>query len=106
MVPVRFALSDVGDMYLNHGNADGPDAVGQGDRGMRVGPRVHRNTVVNGVGLLKFVDQVALVVRLVIIKLHIGERLTHGFKMILKRDAPVNLWFSASQQVEVGTVDD
>lgn len=105
MAPVRLALANVGDVHLNHGKANGTDAVGQGDGGMCVGSRIHHYPVVKAVGLLKFIDQVTFVVRLVVIQLHLREILTHGCKVFLKGDASVNLWLSTSQQVEVGTVD-
>ena len=56
MAPVRLALANVGDVHLNHGKANGTDAVGQGDGGMCVGSRIHHHTVVKAVGLLKFID--------------------------------------------------
>ena len=62
MVSVGLALTDVGEVHLDDGYLDGPDTVGQGDGSVCVGSGVHHHSVINPVGLLQFVDQIALVV--------------------------------------------
>ena len=106
MAPVRLALANVGDVHLNHRNADGPDAIGQGDGSVGIASGVHHHPVVNAVGFLEFVDQITFMVRLVIVQFHLGEIPTHGFKMLFKRNVSVDLWLTSSQQIEIGTVDD
>lgn len=105
-MPERLALTNVGNVHLNHGDADGPDTVCYSDGGMRVGSGIHHHPVVKAVGFLQFVNQITFMIRLVVIQLHIGEIPTHGFKVLLKRNTSINLRFAASKQVEVGTIDD
>lgn len=62
MMPVGFALADVGEVNLDHGDADGPDAIGKGDGGVGVGSGIHHYTVVAAIGLLQLVDEKAFMV--------------------------------------------
>jgi len=73
MTPIRLPLADVGDVDLHHGHVDATDAVGQGDGGVRVGSRIHDHAVVFAIGFLELVNQAALMVRLVVIKLDFRE---------------------------------
>lgn len=73
MTPIGLSLADVGDVYLHHGNADGPNAVSQSDGCVSITSWVHDHAIVNAIGLLKLVDQATLMVRLVVIQLYIRE---------------------------------
>ena len=73
MMAIRLAFCDVGNMHLNDGNADGTDAIGNGDGGVGVGSRVHHHGVVLTVSFLKLVDQNAFVIGLKIGELMLRE---------------------------------
>lgn len=73
MTPIGLSLADVGDVYLHHGNADGPDTIGQSDGSVGVTSRVHNHAVVDAICLLKLIDQATLMVRLVVIQLYVRE---------------------------------
>lgn len=96
MTPVGLPFADVGDMNFNHGNADGPDAVGNGDGSVGVSAWIHHHTVVLMIRLLQFVDEEAFVVRLIIIQLDVGEFSFHGLEMGFKRDVAIDLWLATA----------
>lgn len=96
MPPIGFSFADVRDVDLHYWDADGPDAVGDGDGGMGVCPWVHNHTVVLMVRLLKLVDQGAFMVRLIVIQLNFWELVFQGLEIGLKRDMAVNLRLAAA----------
>lgn len=73
MTPIGLSLADVGDVYLHHGNVDGPDAVGQSDGSVGVSSWVYDHAIVIAISFLKLIDQATLMVRLVVIQLYIRE---------------------------------
>jgi hypothetical protein len=73
MVPEGFTLADVGEVYFHHGNADGPNTVGQGDGGVGISSWIHYHSIEKAIGFLQFVNQAAFMVRLVIIEFDVGE---------------------------------
>ena len=79
MTTVRLAFRDVRDVNFHDRNADGSDAVGKGNGGVCVGPRIHHHSVIKPVGFLQLVDQAALVIRLIIGKLVFGKILFELF---------------------------
>ncbi len=62
MTPIGLSLADVGDVYLHHGNTDGPNAVGQSDGSVGVTSWVHDYAIVIAIGFLKLIDQATLMV--------------------------------------------
>ena len=73
MMAIRLAFCDVGNVHLNDGNADGTDAVSNGDGGVGVGSRVHHHGIVSTVSFLELVDQNAFVIGLKIGELMLRE---------------------------------
>ena len=105
MTSVSLTFGDVGNMNLNHGNANGADAVGKGDGGVCVGTRVHHHSIVSAIGLLQLVDEIPLVIRLEISKLVMRILVAELPQIVLKSELPINLRLSFAKQIEVGTVD-
>ena len=94
MPAIRLPLGDVGDMHFDDGDADGADAVGEGDRGVGIASRVHHHGVILAVGLLQLVDQDTFVVGLEIGDLVLGETLAELGQVFFEREISVNLGFA------------
>ena len=92
-------------MHLDDGDADGADAVGQGDGSVGIGSRVHHHGVKLSIGLLQLVDEAAFMIGLVVNELMLRELRFEMLEMGLKRGAAVNLGLSLAEQVEVGAVE-
>ena len=90
MMPIRLTLGDVGDVDFDDGNRDGMDTVGQGDGSVGVGSRIQYYGVKLTVGLLKLVDEAALVVRLVIGKLVLRKTLDKLGQILPKRHGAID----------------
>ena len=63
-MPEGLAGEDVGEMHLDHRQADGADGVVEGDRGVAVGAGIEHDAARRAGRLLDPVDQHALVVAL------------------------------------------
>lgn len=96
MLPIRFSFANVGDVNLHHGHADGPDAVGDGDGGVGVCPRVHDHAVVGIVSRLQRVNQYPFMVGLAVIQLDFGEFILERLVISIKRDMAVNSGLAAA----------
>ena len=94
MPSVRLPFRNIGDVDLHHWNADGTDAVGEGDGSVGVGSRVHDHGIILTVSLLQLVNQNAFVVRLEIGEFMFGEPLAEFWQVILKRDMTIDFGFA------------
>ena len=81
---VRLALADVGNVNFSNLDADGTDAVGDGDGSVSVGSRIHDHSIENSIGFLQFVDNGAFVVCLKVIDFVLRKTLLEMLKMRLK----------------------
>ena len=106
MLAIRFPFCDVGDMHLNDGDADGADAVGQGDGGVGVASGVHHHGVVLSVSLLQFVDQQAFVVGLEIGDFVLWKTFAELGQVIVKGNVTIDFGLAFAEEVEVGAVED
>jgi len=104
-MPESLALMNVRDVHFNHRRADGTDAIGQGDAGVRVGSGVKHDAVALKPHGLQLVDKLALDVALKVIYLYIGETSTQARLEIVERRATINVWLAYAKQVEIWPVD-
>ena len=104
MMAIRLAFCDIGDVDLDNGDANGADAVGQGDGGVGVASGVHHNGVILPVSLLQFVDQQAFVVGLEISDFVLGKTFAELWQIVIKGDMAIDFWLALAKKVEVGTV--
>lgn len=93
-------------MHLDDGDADGADAVGQGDGGMGIASGVHHHGIILSISLLQFVDKHAFVVGLEIANLVFGEAFTELRDEFVKRETAIDFGLAFADEVEVGTVED
>lgn len=103
------ARLDGADVDLNGGDGDGFERVQDGHARMRVGGRVDDDAVDLAVGLLDFVDDAALVVRLEdldLVKALRGACLLANLDQAVVVVAAVDARFANAEHVEVGAVDD
>ena len=73
-MPVSFSFVYVGDVDFDDGDVNGADAVSDGDGSVGVCAWIHDHTDTMAVSFLKFVDEAAFMVGLVILELHLGKR--------------------------------
>ena len=92
-------------MHLDDGDADGADAVGQGDGGVGIAARVHHYGIVLSVGLLQLVNQNAFVVGLELRNLVLWKTLAELHKILFKGEASVDFRFALAQKVKVRAVE-
>ena len=92
-------------MYLDDGDADGTDAVGEGDGGVGIATRVHHDGITSANGLLQFVNHDAFVVGLEIVNLMLRESATELGDEFFEGNVPVDFRLSLSDEVEIGTVE-
>lgn len=74
MAPIGFSLADVGDVDLDHGYADGTDAIGDGDGGVGICSGIHHHPMILSIRFLKDVDKASFMVGLIVVDLYLGER--------------------------------
>ena len=99
-------LVHIRDVYLHHRRLNASDGILQGDAGMGVGTRIQHHTVVAEPYLVQLVEQITFVVRLEITQFcHIGKALFQLFEVIFKSTCAINAWFAATQQIQVGTIE-
>ena len=96
MMAIRLAFCDVGNVHLYDGNADGTDAIGNGDGGVGVCSRVHHHGIILTVSFLQLVNQNTFVVRLEIGKLMLREPFAEFWQVILKRDTTVDFGLTSA----------
>ena len=96
MLAVRLPFRNVGNVDLHHGNADGADAVGEGDGSVGVGSRVHDHSIILTISFLQLVNQNTFVVRLEIGKFMLGEPLAELWQVFFKRDTTVDFGFASA----------
>ena len=96
MLPVGFPFADVGDMDFHDGDADGSDAVSEGNGGVGIAARVDHHAVVGTVSRLQCVNQNTFVVGLTVVKLDCWECFLERLEVSFKRDLSVNLGFAAT----------
>lgn len=106
MSAVRFAFGDVGNVNFHDGDIDGTDAVGQGDGSVGVASWIHHHGIVLSISLLQFVDEAALMVRLVVGNLVLRKRFDEFWQVFFEGHRAIDFGFALAQQVEVGTVED
>ncbi len=104
MMAIRLAFCDIGDVDLDNGDANGADAVGQGDGGVGVASGVHHNGVILSISLLQFVDQQAFVIGLEVGELVLGKTFVKLEQILFEGLTAVYFGFTLAQEVEVGTV--
>ena len=105
MSTVGLSFRNVGNMNLNDGNTYGADAVGDSDRGVSVGSRIHHYATIKTVSLLQFVNDDAFVVGLEIGNLVLWKTTAQLGQKVLKRDVSVDFGFAFAQEVQVGAVE-
>ena len=76
MPSIWLPFRDVGNVYLHYRDADGTNAVGDGDRSVGVGTRVHHHGIILSVSCLQLVNQDTFVVGLEIGNHMLGKTLT------------------------------
>ena len=106
MTAVRLTFCDVGDVDLNDRDADGADAIGQGDGGMGIASRVHHHGVELPIGILQFVDQHAFMVGLEIGDFVLGETFAELWQIVFEGDIAIDFGLALAEEVEVGAVED
>ncbi len=94
MAAVRLPLADVGDVHLDNRDADGADAIGQGDGSVGIGTRVHHNGIVSSIRLLEQIDKDTFVVRLAIGHPVLRESALECCQILLEGDVAVYLRFA------------
>jgi hypothetical protein len=105
-MPEWFALVHVRDMHFNNRCAYRLDAIGQCNAGVCVGSSVEHDAIAGESHLLQLVDEMAFVVALKVINLHVGEKRTQARQEIVERSVAIYVWFAHAQQVKVGPIDD
>ena len=103
------AAGDVADMDLHGGDAYGLEGVEQGDARVRVGAGVHHDAVVDAIGPLDRVHEVALVVGLVGVdplEAKLPPRPLHEGQERLVVLRPIDGRLPQAEQVDVWSVDD
>ena len=93
-------------MHFDDGDADGADAVGEGDGSVGIASWVHHHCVESAVSGLKLVDETAFMVRLEIRQLVLRKPLLQRLEISFERYRTIDFWLAFSEQIEVGTVDD
>lgn len=94
MPSVWLPFRDVRDMHFDDGDADGTDAVGDGDGSVGVGTRVHHHGIILSVSCLQLVDQHAFVVGLEIGELMLGKALAELRQVFAERKIAINFGFT------------
>lgn len=87
---VLLAAEQIGDVYFNHGHANGFDGVGQNNRCVRVGAGVEDDAVeilVPGDGL----GQLAHLIGLEIVQLHFGMTLLQILEIVIETERAVDV---------------
>lgn len=106
MMSVRLSLSDVRNVDFDDGDADGADAIGEGDRGVGIGSGIHHHGVKLAVSGLQLVNQNTFVVRLEIGNLVLRETLAELRQIGLEGEVSVDFRLAFAQKVQVGSVED
>ena len=94
MPSIWLPFRDVGDMHFDDGDADGTDAVGDGDGSVGIASWVHHHGIILTVSCLQLVDQDAFVVGLEIGELMLGETLTELRQVFVERKIAINFGFT------------
>lgn len=106
MMAIRLAFCDVGNVDLDDRDANGADAIGQGDGGVGIASGVHHHGVELTVGLLQLIDQHAFVVGLEIDNFMLCETLTELRQIVFEGDITIDFRLALAEKIEVGTVED
>ena len=81
-------------MHFDDGDADGTDAVGDGDGSVGVGTRVHHHGIILTVSCLQLVNQDAFVVGLEIGNLMLRESLAELRQVFFEREMTIDFWLA------------
>ena len=105
MPAVRLPFRNVGDVHLNHGDADGADAVGEGDGSMGIASRIHHHGIILTVSFLQLVNQDAFMVGLEIGDFVLRKTLAKLRQIVFKGKSAVDFRLTFAEKVKVGTVE-
>ena len=94
MPSVWLPFRDVRDVHFDDGDADGTDAVGDGDGSVGVGTRVHHHGIVLTVSCLQLVDQDTFVVGLEIGNLMLRESLAELRQVFVEKEMTIDFWLA------------
>lgn len=94
MAAVWLPLADVGDVHLDNRDADGADAIGQGNGSVGIGTWIHHNGIEVPIRILKQVDEDTFVVRLAIGQSVLRESALECRQILLEGDVAVYLRFA------------
>lgn len=94
MPSIWLPFRDVGNVYLHYRDADGTDAVGDGDGSVGVGTRVHHHGIILSVSCLQLVNQHAFVVGLEIGNLMLRESLAELRQVFVEREMTIDFWLA------------
>lgn len=100
-----FAGEDIADVNLDHRCADGRNGIGDGHGGVRVGASVEHDAVVSKTEFMQFVDQLSFHIALKITQGNCRKFLAKCLEVAFERLVTIDVFFTASQQVQVGAVD-
>ena len=95
----------IGDMHLYHWCGNRFDGITNSYRGMGLSPRIENDPITDKAGLLYFIDELTLYIRLVVSDLNVGVNCLQPGQIIVELLLPVNTWLSHSKQIEIGPVN-
>ena len=101
-----FTLVDVGDMHLHGRSRHRLERIVKGNTGMSVGSGIQDDAVHVKATAMDAIDEIALMVALEIVEMHIGKRCTQLVKIVFEGTGTVDAWLSTTQEIQVRTIDD
>lgn len=91
-----FARVNIRYMYFYGWSRHRPQGIVQGDAGVGIGASVEDNAVSLEATGVNAVDEVAFVVTLEIIQLHVGELCPQFFQIVIEAARAIDTWFTTT----------